>query len=258
MNTDALIVAGVVEGAANHRTMGIIDGLAHGIVDQKCDFILIKAAVDKHIVSAVIDAAIQAPVAKHIGEHMILAEMLQIDTSAASDHVAIADRHRRSAAVAGVLSINSTTGETGKEASTDDGMLILSLPITSGGISQKCHTVALPKGLLLFRAAIKCQISDRAVGADPDSIAVFHIFPQLQLCSRTHSTEGTSLRHLDPTDRIGSGAKHTHTVFIEDLLDRICGVAFHRVQIIRSKHHSAFFQLRCVHYSPGASVLSIP
>ena len=135
--------------------MGIIDGLSLGIIDQDSRTIFIEAAVDKHIVSAIIDAAIQAPVAKYIGEHMILAEMLQIDTGAATNNMTVTDRHRRSAAVAGVLSINSTTGETGKEASADDGMLILSLPIISGGISQKSHTVALSEGLRLFRAAIK-------------------------------------------------------------------------------------------------------
>ena len=89
LNADAAVAAGMVEGTAHHRAMGIVGRLSPGIVDQKTGSIAVKAAIDEYIVAAVIDAAVQILGALHIGEHMKFTVMADVDTGTTIENMAV-------------------------------------------------------------------------------------------------------------------------------------------------------------------------
>ena len=81
--TDAAVSGSVVKGTAHRGAVGVIGRLSLGIVDQKSLLIAVKTAVDKHIVAAVVDTAVQAFAGHDVGEHMVLTEMGNVNTRAA-------------------------------------------------------------------------------------------------------------------------------------------------------------------------------
>ena len=218
----------MIEGAAHGRTVGIVDGLSFGIIDEEGCAIRVEATVAEHIIATVIDTAVQAAVAEHIGEHMVLAEVFLIDTGTAACNMTVGHRQGRATAVAGIFSVDTAAGKPGKEASTDDAVLILPPPVLTGRIPQESNAMPLSKRLRrLLRSAVKRDILDRAKRADPNDVSVLHILPQTELRSRAHSGEGTALRHLDPTDGVGSRSQLANVIFLQPLLDRFRSVSFH-------------------------------
>jgi len=142
LDADTAISVCMVKGAANCRAMGIVYGLILRIVNQKTDYIPIKAAVHKDVIAAVIDASVQTTHAQNIGEGVVFTEMGDIDAGTAVPNVAIRHGHGRGNAVTGICAGDTAAGEAVNKASTDDGMLRLILIIFACSSSKKRKTMA--------------------------------------------------------------------------------------------------------------------
>ena len=80
-NSHTAVSVRMVEGTSHRRAMRVVRRLSLGIINEEGFFVAIKAAVHENIVAAVVDTAVTA-LACHDGiEHMVFAEIGNIDTT---------------------------------------------------------------------------------------------------------------------------------------------------------------------------------
>ena len=114
--TGSLIVSAVIEGTAYCGTVGVVGSTAIGVINQKCELISIKTAIGEHIISAIIDTAIVAPVCTHVGKMVKFAEIINIDSCVASDYAAIGNLQGGKIGITRVTACDSSTGEVPDDA----------------------------------------------------------------------------------------------------------------------------------------------
>ena len=205
----------MIEGAADSGAMGIIVGLAVRVVDQKACSVGGKAAVYEHIVTAVVDAAVKALPAQHIGKLVVLAEMGDIDTRTAIGQVAIRHSQRTVRTVTCIRAGDTAAGKAIGEAAMDHGISGRRSTILNRSSSRKQKAMPCPnlcgRSHGLSRASYR-QVLYRAERAQLHRVALLQGFIQQQLCCAAHTHQGCVVRHIYTAYQIGSAAKLTSTI----------------------------------------------
>ena len=171
LDADALVFIGVIEGTAHRGAVGIVVGLTTGIVDKEAGHVGIEAAVDEHVVAAIIDAAVKAGTAEDVGEFVVLAEMGDIDAGAAVPDMAVGHVQCRTGAVTGVLAGDAAAGEAVDIDAGNGGVAGVDLGNLRIRVTEEQEAVAVTHRFgqldLLLRAH-DGQVTDSAVGTQPD------------------------------------------------------------------------------------------